>query len=142
MWDISTLEWVAFPFSRGSSNPAIKLGSLALQTDSLPAELPGDLPDPRIKPGSSALQVDALPSEPSGKSCFCSLISNHIHSCKEFFPHQYSLMLKVHMTLHLFLVPPGARVFLAKTYCSIWTEQGVNLFLRVYFGIFPKLLRV
>ena len=37
-------------------------------------------------------------------------------------------MLKVHMTLHLFLVPPGAHAFLAKTYYSIWTEQGVNLF--------------
>ena len=37
-------------------------------------------------------------------------------------------MLKVHMTLHLFLVPPGAHTFLAKTYYSIWTEQGVNLF--------------
>ena len=67
MWDISTLEWVAFPFSRGSSNPAIELGSLALQTDSLPAELPGDLPDPRIKPGSSALQADSLPAELSEK---------------------------------------------------------------------------
>ena len=29
------------PFSRGSSNPGIKLGSLALQVDSLAAELPG-----------------------------------------------------------------------------------------------------
>ena len=36
-----TLEWVAYPFSRGSSNPVIKPGSLALQADSLPAELPG-----------------------------------------------------------------------------------------------------
>ena len=26
--DISTLEWVAYPFSRGSSNPGIELGSL------------------------------------------------------------------------------------------------------------------
>ena len=31
------LEWVAFPFSRGSSQPR----SPALQADSLPAELPG-----------------------------------------------------------------------------------------------------
>ena len=35
------LEWVAYPFSRGTSDPGIKLGSPALQVDSLPAELPG-----------------------------------------------------------------------------------------------------
>ena len=31
------LEWVAFPFSRGSSQPGIKPRSPALQVDSLPA---------------------------------------------------------------------------------------------------------
>ena len=35
------LEWVAFPFSRGSSQPRIKPGSPALQADSLPAEPQG-----------------------------------------------------------------------------------------------------
>ena len=35
------LEWVTFPFSRGSSRPRIKPGSPALQADSLPADLPG-----------------------------------------------------------------------------------------------------
>ena len=35
------LEWVAFPFSRGSLNPGIKPRSPALQADSLPAELQG-----------------------------------------------------------------------------------------------------
>ena len=34
------LEWVAYPFSRGSSHQGIKLGSPALQADSLPTELP------------------------------------------------------------------------------------------------------
>ena len=34
------LEWVAYPFSRGSSHQGIKLGSPALQVDSLPTELP------------------------------------------------------------------------------------------------------
>ena len=34
------LEWVAYPFSRGSSYPGIKPGPPALQADSLPAELP------------------------------------------------------------------------------------------------------
>ena len=35
------LEWVAFPFSRGLSNPGTKSGSPALQADSLPTELSG-----------------------------------------------------------------------------------------------------
>ena len=36
------LEWVAVPFSRGSSCPRNWTGSPALQADSLPAELPGN----------------------------------------------------------------------------------------------------
>ena len=35
------LEWVAFPFSRGSPNPGIKPMSPSLQVDSLPAEPQG-----------------------------------------------------------------------------------------------------
>ena len=35
------LEWVAFPFSSGSSNPGIEQGSPALQANSLPTELSG-----------------------------------------------------------------------------------------------------
>ena len=35
------LKWVAYPFSSGSSQPGIELGSPALQADSLPAEPPG-----------------------------------------------------------------------------------------------------
>ena len=35
------LEWVAFPFSSGSSHPGIELISPALQVDSLPTELSG-----------------------------------------------------------------------------------------------------
>ena len=35
------LEWVTFPFSKGSSNPGIEPGSPTLQVDSLSAEPPG-----------------------------------------------------------------------------------------------------
>ena len=64
------LEWVAFPFSTGASQPGIKPRSPATQADSLPAELqgkpkntgvgslipsPADLPSTGIKPGSPAL---------------------------------------------------------------------------------------
>ena len=38
------LEWVAYPFSRGSSHPGIRLGSPALQADSWPTELWGKPP--------------------------------------------------------------------------------------------------
>ena len=37
----TTLEWVAYPFSRGSSRPGIELVSPALRVDSLPTELSG-----------------------------------------------------------------------------------------------------
>ena len=35
------LEWVAFPFSSGSSQPRNQTGSSALHADSLPTELSG-----------------------------------------------------------------------------------------------------
>jgi len=38
------LEWVAFPFSRISSNPGIEPRSPTLQADSLPTELSGKPP--------------------------------------------------------------------------------------------------
>ena len=38
---VRILEWVTFPFSRGSSQPGTELRSLALQVDSLPAEPEG-----------------------------------------------------------------------------------------------------
>ena len=38
------LEWVAFPFSRGSSQPRLEPKSPAMQADSLPAELAGKQP--------------------------------------------------------------------------------------------------
>ena len=72
------LEKVAFPFSRGSSQPR----SPALQVDSLSAEpqgkpkntgvgnlsfLQGNRPDPGIEPGSPALQADSLPVESIGE---------------------------------------------------------------------------
>ena len=70
------LEWIAFPFSRGSSKPGIKPTSLALQADSLPAEPQGKPKNtgggslsllqhifPGIELGSPALQADSLPTE-------------------------------------------------------------------------------
>ena len=39
-----TLQWVAFPFSRGSTQPGIEPRSPVLQEDSLPAEPQGKTP--------------------------------------------------------------------------------------------------
>ena len=77
-----TLEWGAFPFSRGSSQPRdqTKVSRIAgrlftswatreAQEDwsGWPIPSPADLPDPGIELGSPALQVDYLPTELSGK---------------------------------------------------------------------------
>ena len=76
------LEWVAFPFSRGSSQPrdqtqvsritgriftswATREAQEYWSGEPIPS--PRDLPDPGIEPRSSALQMDSLPSELSGK---------------------------------------------------------------------------
>ena len=76
------LEWVAIPFSRGSSQPRdwtqfsrIASGfftSWATREaqeywSGQPNPSPVDLPNPGIEPGSPALQADTLPSELSGK---------------------------------------------------------------------------
>ena len=76
------LEWVAFPFSRASSQPRdqTQVSRIAgrfftswatreIQEywSGYPIPSPADLPDPGIKPGSSALQKDSLPTELSGK---------------------------------------------------------------------------
>ena len=77
-------EWVAFPFSRGSSHPRDQTQVSHMQADSLPTEpqgksknigvgslalLQGIFPDPGIKPGSPALQADSLSTELSGEPC-------------------------------------------------------------------------
>ena len=74
----TTLEWVAIPFSRGSSWPRDQT-QVSCTTgrfftiwvtrevqdywDGLLFPSPGDLPNPGTKPRSSALQADSLPSE-------------------------------------------------------------------------------
>ena len=78
------LEWVVFPFSRGSSQPRIKPRSLALQANFLSADLQGKhkntgvgslsllqwiFPTQEVEPASSILQADSLPTELSGKPC-------------------------------------------------------------------------
>ena len=76
------LEWVAFPFSSGSSQPRdqthvshIAGGFFTSRAtkeaqehwSGWPIPSLGDLPDPGIEPGFPALQADTLPTELSGK---------------------------------------------------------------------------
>ena len=73
------LEWVAFSFSRGSSQPRDQTQVSRLQVDSLPAEPQGKtkntgvgslsllqwiFPTQESNPGSPTLQADSLPTEP------------------------------------------------------------------------------
>ena len=69
------LEWVAFPFSRGCSQPRDQtqvshiLGRFFTSRATREAQeywsgsSPGDLPNPEVETGSPALQVDSLPTE-------------------------------------------------------------------------------
>ena len=80
------LEWVAFPFSRGFSQPRDQtqvfhiaggfFASWATREaqeywSGWPIPSPGGLPDPGIEPGSPALQADSSPTELSGKPVLC-----------------------------------------------------------------------
>ena len=79
------LEWEAFPFSRGSSQPRDRtqvshiaggcFTSWATReaqecSSGWPIPFPADLPDPRIKLRSPALQADSLPTELSGSPLY------------------------------------------------------------------------
>ena len=76
------LQWVAFSFSRGSSQPRdwIQVSHIAggfftswatreaqEYWSGQPIRFPVDLPDPGIEPGSPALQANSLPAELQGK---------------------------------------------------------------------------
>ena len=84
------LEWVAFPFSRGSSQPrdwtqvSCIIGGFftswaTRETQEYwsgwPVPSPVDLPDPGIQPVSPASQVDSLPTE---LSAYKPYLSNHL----------------------------------------------------------------
>ena len=65
---VRILEWVAIPFSGGSSDPGIKPRSPALQVDSLPSESSGT---PSYKPlGTSWHADDCIPSFQSDTAFF------------------------------------------------------------------------
>ena len=84
------LEWVAYPFSKGSSQPrdwtqvSRTAGESPRILEWVAYPSPVDLPDPWMKLGSPALQVDSLPIELSGKPIL-KTISLHLFSALHVF---------------------------------------------------------
>ena len=87
------LEWVAFPFPRGSSQPRDQtqvshiaggfFTSWATREaqefwSGQPIPSPVDFPNPGIEPGSPALQADSLPVELPLRNPWCPLACSHI----------------------------------------------------------------
>ena len=136
------LEWVAVPFSRGSSQPKVQIQVSRIAGrfftswarregqeywSGYPIPSPVDLPDPGIEPGSPALQADSLPTELLGKpvcmyACMCvyTYIYTHVHTT-----------CSVYMHLGIFTL-----LFLANyAVMNIWT-LGVSVSFRIRFFIF------
>ena len=100
------LEWVAFPFSRGSSQPKDRTQVSCIagrfltvwatreaqeywgRIEAIPSLT--DLPDLGIEPGSAALQADSLPAEPPGNSAHITLVLCALKAvlCEEFLTNQ------------------------------------------------------
>ena len=88
------LEWVAIPFSRGSSWSTIKPGSPVLQADSLPSEPPGKpqeerLPWPGNKPWPQRWGHLFLTTRPPSEKSLCSFIDWG----KKILWHRYQLLI-------------------------------------------------
>ena len=95
-----TLEWLTFPFSKGSSQPRdqtqvsrIAGGFFTIWAtreaqeywSGQPIPSPEDLPDPGIEPGSAALQVDSLPTELEAVSTYKQWLWSHFWSTVKVF---------------------------------------------------------
>ena len=73
----------------------------------LPCPPPGDLPNPGIKLGSPALQADSLPDEPSGKPDTASSFSQRTELGNRYMyihTHTYScVLMHISIRIHIFL---------------------------------------
>ena len=93
IFQVRILEWVAFPFSRGSSQlrDQTQVSCIAGEFftswtireaqeywSGQPTPSPADLPDPGIEPGSPALQVDFLPTELALSNEWTSLVAQMV----------------------------------------------------------------
>ena len=66
IFQVRILDWVAFPFSRGSSQPMDRIAG-GFFTSWTTREALRLLPNPGTEPRSPILQAYSLPSEPPGK---------------------------------------------------------------------------
>ena len=144
------LAWVAFPFSRRSSQPRDQtqvfhiagrfFTSWATREaqeywSGYPISSPVDLPDPGIKPGSPALQANSLPAELPGSPSLCKALSKCSSSsslCLIIIPLiAYFAYVVSHSTLFLTLLI-GKRNILAKVkrekFFSPWKEEKTTAF--------------
>ena len=110
------LEWVAVPFSRGSSDPGIELGSPALQADSLPMELSG-------KP--YLCECSRL------NSCFSFVSASWYSNFSEYFFNEYSVHLYSVLSTWCLLsdLIEGLKSGSTNCYLSGQTSLGVSFLL-------------
>ena len=139
------LEWVAFPFSRGSSQPGEWTQVSRMAGGFLPAEPqwkpkntevgslsplpknsnPGFLPDPGIKPESLSLQVDSLPTELRSHFERYSISKPCLEIQKGISGHNISQL--CNFLLSLFL-SQGLMVTFSHITVSLWNYQNMALY--------------
>ena len=152
------LEWIAFPFSRGSSQPrdwsqvshiaggfftswATREAKESWSGQPIPSLV--NLPNPGIKLGSPALQVDSLPTELSGKhlslTCKLRLISHiallgisslsklwirSIHTLQSYLIGSNETVYQIHSIKYLITIP-----FSMNCFCLLFPEG--NIFFKI-----------
>ena len=99
------LEWIAFPFSRGSSQPREWTRSPALQVDSLPAELQGKPKNTKVS-SLSFPQGNFPAQEPNRGLLHCKWIISQLSYQPEIYYVSKFLSLNHHLNiLHLWMLP-------------------------------------
>ena len=113
-----TLEWLAFPFSRGSSQPRDRTRSPALRADCLPSEPPGKPKNTGV--GSlSLLQQTFLTQESNWGLLHCRRILYQLsNQGSKIFMHRYSLFCLTAYTNSLWV--PTVYVHLHLTFLDIF----------------------
>ena len=143
------LEWVAIPFSRGSSQArdwtqvshtaGRFFTSWATREaheywSGWPIPSPADLPDPGIKLGSPALQADSLPTELRGKPMLTDL---HITECLYKRANLSTILLKYQLKI-IQLIPISLKIN-CKFFCFLFSFLTIlSLTFMVWFRLTPS----
>ena len=122
------LEWVAIPFSRGSSQPGIEPRAPALQADSLPAK----------PPGKHKESIEGICTNASSFEVF----PVNFHRCaqpSEIFPFSLRHLLGLPCSSHPFLPPPPQIPHRCLSFLTVYLLIPSYLFSQV---LFPMLSHV